>query len=40
MAIGENEMSEENEILEENNTPEVQVPDFEIPVLEIGRAHV
>ena len=35
MAIGDNAMSEENEILEENNIPEVQVSDFEIPVLDL-----
>ena len=40
MAIGDNEMSEENEILEENNTPEVQVPDFEIPVLDLEEYEV
>ncbi len=35
MAIRDNAMSEENEILEENNIPEVQVSDFEIPVLDL-----
>jgi len=40
MAIGDNAMSEENEILEENNIPEVQVSDFEIPVLDLEEYEV